>query len=183
MSPDRYHPLLRVLHWSIALLIIAALFLGTFVMAPMANTNPGKIFALLKHMLAGLLILALTLFRIFVRKNTTRPAPVSSGIEFADMIVPFVHRVFDLLVFTMIGSGIAMILLAGVPDAIIGSGALPASFDHIPLHTLHVWIGRVFMTLIGLHVVGALYHQFICRDRLFSRMWLFAGKTQSQTSN
>ena len=49
MLPRRYHPALRVLHWAIALLIIAALFLGTFVMAPMDNADPGKTFALLKR--------------------------------------------------------------------------------------------------------------------------------------
>ena len=50
MHPQRYHPALRILHWSIAALIIAALLMGTFVMAPTPNADPGKSFLLLKHL-------------------------------------------------------------------------------------------------------------------------------------
>ena len=177
MFPRRYHPTLRVLHWLIAILIIAALLLGTFVMAPKDNADPGKIFALLKHMLAGGIIFALSLMRIFIRPKTRRPAPLHSGIAIADRIVPLVHRVFDILVFIMVGSGIGMAILAGLPEIILGGhGFLPASFDNFPLHTLHVMAAKIFATIIALHVVGALYHHFILRDGLLSRMSLAVDK-------
>ena len=57
MSPSRYHPALRSLHWLIAVLVIAALFFATFVMAPHANADPAKLFMLAKHMAAGVLVL------------------------------------------------------------------------------------------------------------------------------
>ena len=180
MLPRRYHPALRVLHWLIAILIIAALILGTFVMAPKDNTDPGKIFALLKHMAAGGIILALSLMRIFIRPKTRRPAPMLSGIAVADRIVPLVHRIFDVLVLVMVGSGIGMAVLAGLPEVLFGGHAsLPASFDNVPLHTLHVMAAKVFAGIIALHVVGAFYHHFILRDGLLSRMSLALGKSQN----
>jgi len=177
--PRRYHPALRILHWAIALLIIAALFLGTFVMAPMDNTNPGKTFALLKHMAAGTLIFALCVARMFIRPKTKRPAPVLSGIAIADRIVPFVHRIFDALVLIMIGSGTVMAIKAGLPEILFGQHvALPASFDNVPLHSLHVFTARALAAIVALHVVGAFYHQFILRDGLLSRMALPFGRRQ-----
>lgn len=180
MPPRRYHPSLRVLHWLIATLIIAALLLGTFVMAPTRNSDPAKIFALLKHMLAGGLILSLTLMRLFIRPKTRRPAPVLSGIAMADRIVPYVHRVFDILVLAMVGSGIGIAVISGLPNVVFGGhGTLPNSFHNFPLYTLHVFVAKLFAGVIALHVVGALYHQFILKDGLLSRMSFVFWKGQN----
>jgi cytochrome b561 len=48
---------LVVLHWFLALLIIAALALGALVMVKIPNTDPMKIEALRSHMSGGILIL------------------------------------------------------------------------------------------------------------------------------
>ncbi len=176
MSPSRYHPSLRVLHWLIATLIIAALFMGTFVMARIQNSDPSKLFALLKHTMVGGLILALTLLRLFIRPKTRRPTPMFSGITLADRIVPYVHRVFDVLVLAMIGSGIGIAVLSGLPGIILNGNIalLPDSFNNLPLHTLHVFVGRILAAIVALHVCGALYHHFFLKDGLLSRMSLVA---------
>ena len=169
MQPQRYHPALRILHWSIAILIIAALLLGTFVMAPTPNADPGKSFLLLKHIAAGLLVFGLTVTRMIVRPRTQKPPPVSSGIAIADFIVPYVHRLFDLLVFAMVGSGIGIAITTGLLRALALRAPLPASFDVLP-HTLHVFFARTLMAFLALHVCGAIYHHFILRDGLLWRM-------------
>jgi cytochrome b561 len=50
---SRYHPLLVLLHWILAGLVIAALALGALVMAKIPNTDPMKIEALRSHMIGG----------------------------------------------------------------------------------------------------------------------------------
>lgn len=177
MKPARYHPALRVLHWLIAALIIAALIMGSLVMARIDNADPAKRFALVKHMLAGALILALTLLRVFVRPRTRRPAPLRSGIALADRIVPSVHRIFDVLVLVMVGSGVGLALFSDLPGVLLfGEGALPGSFQDLPLHALHVGAARLLAAVIGLHVIGALYHALVLRDGLLARMSLLAGR-------
>ena len=174
MSPSRYPTSLRVLHWFIATLIIAALVMGTFVMAHMKNSDPSKLFALLKHMAVGGLILALTLLRLFIRPKTRRPRPMLSGISMADRIVPYVHRIFDVLVLVMIGSGIGIAVMTGLPG-IIADGdiaRLPENFHAFPLHTVHVFVGRILAGIVVLHVCGALYHHFFLKDGLLARMSL-----------
>ena len=51
----RYHPLLVTLHWVLAVLIIAALAMGFFVLAAMPNVDPQKIGVLRVHMAGGML--------------------------------------------------------------------------------------------------------------------------------
>ena len=177
MLPSRYHPALRMLHWLIALLVIAALLLGTFVMAPLPNTDPAKRFMLLKHMAVGVLICLLTVTRLLIRPQTRRPAPVYSGIALADRIVPYVHRIFDALLLAMIISGAAIAVAYRLPAVVIaGRGVLPASFATLPAHALHVFVARVLAGFVALHFVGALYHQFVLRDGLLARMSLAFGR-------
>ena len=40
---SRYHPLLVTLHWLLAILILAALIVGFFLLAAMPDTDPQKI--------------------------------------------------------------------------------------------------------------------------------------------
>ena len=180
MSPSRYHPALRSLHWLIAVLVIAALFFATFVMAPRPNADPAKLFMLAKHIAAGLAVLLLTLVRLGVRPRTRRPAPVLSGISLADRIVPYVHRVFDALLLAVTGSGIALALASHLPAALLGGrvSALPATFATLPAHALHVFVARVLAGVVALHVVGAFYHQVILRDGLFGRMAPALGRSR-----
>lgn len=180
MIPRRYHFSLRVLHWLIAALILTALILGTYVMAPADPSDPNKTFALLKHMLAGGLILILTLMRIFIRPKTRRPAPALSGIAAADRLIPVVHRIFDVMALVMVGSGIALALVNHLPAIVFGGhGSLPSTYDAPVIHWVHVATARLLAAIVALHVAGALYHQFILRDGLFGRMAL-VGRHENQ---
>ena len=177
MKPLRYHFALRILHWLIAALILTALILGTWVMAPADPADPGKAFALLKHMMAGGLILVLTLTRLFIRPKTRRPAPALSGIAAADRLIPVVHRIFDVMALIMVGSGIVLAAVNHLHDIVPGivfggHGQLPSSYHGHLIHLLHVGTARLLAAIVALHVAGALYHQFILRDGLLTRMAL-----------
>ena len=73
----RYHPALVVLHWAMALLIIAALTLGAVVMVKIPNASPMKIEALRSHMIGGGLIFILMSLRASccACRSRTRPRP------------------------------------------------------------------------------------------------------------
>jgi cytochrome b561 len=69
---SRYHPVLVVLHWLVALLVPTALILGIFVMSKIPNSDPMKIEALRGHMAGGTLIVTLMLLRLAIRFGTDR---------------------------------------------------------------------------------------------------------------
>lgn len=167
----RYHPLLVALHWLLALLIPAALALGAFVLVKIPNSDPMKIEGLRNHMIAGGVILALMLVRLLVRTRTAHPAPAPSGNTLLNKLAWVSHRLFYPLVFMMVGSGVIMALQAHLPAIVFGGhGSLPPDFWLFTPRVIHYVISRMLMTLIALHVAGALYHTFFLKDRLLGRM-------------
>lgn len=170
MSTLRHHPLIRVLHWLIAGLIIAAMVMSLTVMRGIPDDSPEKIDALRRHMAAGSLVLILTGLRFVMRREAVRPPALSSGMAWADWLARLIHRSFDALILLMVGSGIAMAILAGLPEIVFGGqGQLP-DLEQLPLLWLHRAVGLALLGFLVLHAGGALFHQFILRDGLLSRM-------------
>jgi len=172
-KPSRYHPVLVGLHWLLAALIMLALVTGTFVLKELPNTSPDKIGALRGHMIIGFVIGALMLVRLVIRMRTKRPSAALTGSTLLDKLGKGAQTGLYLLVFVMAASGLATALLAGLPEIVFGGGAvpLPESFSIYAPRTVHGWIAKALMALIGLHLVGVLFHQFRLKDRLLSRMW------------
>jgi cytochrome b561 len=170
---SRYHPLLVALHWLLAVLIIAALIVGFFALAATPNSDPAKIAVLRLHMAGGMLILALMIIRFIVRMLSSRPPDATTGYPLLDRIAPLTHYGFYLLVLLMAGTGFATGILAGLPEIVFaGSGApLPPTFTIYPTWVVHGYIAMLLVAFIALHVLAALYHQFVRRDGLFRRMF------------
>lgn len=168
---SRYHPVLVTLHWLLAVLIIAALALGALVMAKLPNSEPMKIEALRSHMFGGGLILALMLLRLFVRTRTTHPPTAATGSSLLDKVAWASHRLFYILIIAMVASGATMALQAGLFEIVYGGrGTLPPDLWVYPIRSVHYLVSRLLMTLIALHVAGALYHTFILKDGLLRRI-------------
>jgi cytochrome b561 len=170
---SRYHPLLVTLHWLLAVLIVAMLCIVFFLLAAMPNIDPRKIGILLIHMSAGMLIFALMVARFIVRMWSSRPVDATTGNLVLDRIAPVTHYGFYILVFLMVGTGFATAILAGLNRSVFqGSGEpLPPSFAVYPTFVAHGYLALLLVGFIVLHVLAALYHQFVRKDRLFGRMW------------
>jgi cytochrome b561 len=168
---SRYHPFLVVLHWLLALFLIADLTLGSVVLVNIPNSSPMKIDGLRQHMIGGILLLTLMSVRLLVRSSTTHPPQASTGNPILNRIAWLSHRAFYLLVFGMVATGATTAFQAHVPDIVFaGHGTLPASFWIYPARMLHFLISRALMALIALHVLAALYHAFFLKDGLLRRM-------------
>ena len=165
----RYSTGAVVLHWLIALALALQLALGF----SMPKDERGfTLFQL--HKSIGITILLLSLARL-VWRLTHRPPPAVEG-GFQGFLAKTVHT---LLYVFMIGApltGWAMVSTdaTGIPTVLYGTIPWP----HLPLpaglndafegtHEALAWIG---LSLIALHVAGALRHQFLVRDGLLRRM-------------
>lgn len=173
MTVHRYHTALVVLHWLLAIGLIFMLLMGTFSLDKLPNSSPDKIGALKGHMIIGITIGALMLLRLVVRMSTARPAPAGTGNALLDRLGPIAHWTLYVLVFAMVGSGLGTALLAGLPDIVFGGiGSLPADFKGLVPRAVHGIVPKLLMLVIALHVVAALWHQFVRRDALLARMGL-----------
>jgi cytochrome b561 len=165
MNQMRHHPLRVTFHWLLAALVILMLGIGFLWLRPMPNTDSGKISVLGLHMACGVLILLLSLARLGLRlAPDALPRPRRSA--------AFVHNSLYVLIALLLATGIATALIAGLPRLVLGgAGAhLPARFTIYPTFIVHALLAELLAVLTTIHIVAALYHQFVLRDGLLSRM-------------
>ena len=169
---NKYQPVLVALHWTLAWFIIASLAFGACVLVNVPNTDPRKLDMLQWHMGLGMAIFAAMLVRLVVRWRTARPVPAGLGTQASARAAGWAHVAFYVLVFGMVISGYATALIARLNEIVFArSGApLPASFDAYPTFHVHGWIALVLAILIGLHVLGALWHWLVRHDGVMRRM-------------
>jgi cytochrome b561 len=171
--PTRYHPVLVALHWLLAVMIVLALVFGTFALAPVPNDDPAKLAGLRGHMTIGIAILALMLIRLVARLRSDTPPEADIGSPSLNRLSRAAHWALYIGVFAMVGSGIALSAMSGLPGIVFGGSGewLPESFHDYAPRAVHGFVAPLLMLLIAGHVGAALYHQFVRRDGLFRRMW------------
>jgi cytochrome b561 len=170
-TPKRYHPFLVILHWTIAVLIVAMLVIGYTQLGDTSN-DAAKVQVLSLHMPIGITILALTAIRLLVRTFSKKPAPATTGNPILDKIGVATHYLLYLLALGMGISGIGISSQAGLPAIVFeGIGSLPADFSAFPPALGHSLIAVLLSGLVLLHIGAALYHQVLLKDNLLARMW------------
>jgi len=170
---SRYHPLLVTLHWVLAILLVAALIVGYFLLAATPNTDPRKIGILQLHMAGGMLILFLMIVRFIVRVCTLRPADAGTKHPATNRIAPLVHYGFYVVVALTATTGYATGWIAGLPAIVFAHSGepLPATFMMYPTRVAHGYLAALLAGAICLHVIAAFYHQFVVKDALLRRMF------------
>lgn len=171
-TPDRYGAVAIAIHWVAAILIAALLITGFRVSGA---ADPAAKAALLRfHAAIGVAILVLTLARIaWWWLADRKPLPLAGQPPLLRGLASAVHVLFYVVTVGLAASGIGMMVLSGAGQIVFGgaSGSLPDFWTYPPRIPHGVGV-RVLIALLILHVGGALYHQFIRRDRLLARMGL-----------
>ncbi|HQZ12798.1 MAG TPA: cytochrome b/b6 domain-containing protein [Devosia sp.] len=169
-TATRYGSVAIAVHWTSALVILAALGGGLV----MGNaTDPALIRTILPfHMTLGVLALLLTLFRIaWWIWSDKRPDPVEGLPVAQEWAARIVHGLLYVLLVALVASGLATTVLSGALPALLSGAPLP-DFDLVPPRAAHGIFAWVLIALLVFHIGAALYHQFIRRDRLLARMGL-----------
>ena len=163
--PKRYSPLWVTLHWVIALLIFAAYYLGLSAQdIPLTE----KVGILRWHMPLGITVLLLMLVRLFVRWRTPHPEAATAGNAVLDKIGDWTHYLLYIFAILMPLTGLFLSVTFNLAPVVFGGqGSLPR--DLSPM--LHGLIDPILALLVLLHILAALYHQFIRKDNLLARMW------------
>ena len=165
-APARYHPLLVALHWLLALLIFMALAAGFFLKG--LPNDAAKISPLNIHMTVGRAILFLMIARLIIRFVTKKPAPADAGSPLLNKAAGLVHGLLYLAAIAMAVAGMGTVVQAGLN---LPGASLPEDFFAFPARYGHGYLAIVLIVLVAGHVGAALYHQFIRKDNLLSRMW------------
>jgi cytochrome b561 len=167
---DRYGAVAITIHWVTAIAILGLLLSG-FQAADMDDLA-AKAALLRIHAAMGISVLGLTLMRlVWWWLADRRPAEPAGMPRWQNAAARVVHGLLYVVVLGMAASGIGMLVLSGA-GAVLFAGApgpLPDFTDYLP-RVPHGIGARLLIALVLLHSGAALYHQFVRRDRLLSRM-------------
>ena len=174
MSGERFNLTARVLHWTMAAMIFAMLFVGVAMVASVSQ-RPWLIDL---HRPLGVAILVLALVRL-VNRLRHRPPPLPADVpRWQAFAAHASHGLLYALMLAMPLVGWAMLSAGGYPATLFGSVHLPAIAPHDPalyawLRDAHGWAARLLFVLVLVHVAAALYHAWVRRDGVFGSMARF----------
>ena len=173
-APLRYTWQAMAMHWLLALLIIGMLWLG-FSLEDIPRNTPARGFYVNLHKSFGVLVLLLTLLRLAWRASHPAPPLPAATPRWQMRAAGWSHGLLYLLVLTQALSGY------------LGSsfGKYGVKFFGLPLPqwaweskavqsffgSIHGVAAVALLVLVILHVLAALKHLLVDRDRVFQRMW------------
>jgi cytochrome b561 len=161
----------RVVHWLMAALIIAMLFIGIAMVASLADYH--RLAAI--HKPLGILILVLAAIRLVNRLvNPPPPLPeqMPKGLR---LIADASHWLLYGLMFALPLVGWGMLSSAGYPIVLFGPVHLPAILPHsdtlyASLRSAHTVLAFMLFATLLAHIAAALTHALIFRDEVFQSM-------------
>lgn len=174
MRPTSYPLPARVLHWVMALCVLAVIPLGLAMGAAEPGPLQNTLFDL--HRSMGVLILVLIVLRFVNRLAGGVPKTYSDVPAWQRIAARIVHDLLYLLLLvepllgwiatSAYGATIRVFWLFDLPA--ITAKNEPLSEALFEVHETLAW---VIVALVVVHIAAALYHHFVARDRVLVRMW------------
>jgi len=161
----------RVLHWLMAVLILAMLFIGVAMVSSLSDYH--RLVSI--HKPIGALILVLVAIRL-INRLLHPPPPLPAGMP---AILRFAAHASHWLLYALMVAlplvGWGMLSAGGYPINLVGSFHLPPILPHSsalyallrPAHTLLAYL--LFATFL-VHLGAALAHAFLFKDGVFESM-------------
>jgi cytochrome b561 len=162
----------RLLHWLMAICILAMLFIGV---GMVSTISPRYLTLVQIHKPLGIAILVLALVRLALRAKYGAPALPADMPEPMKLAAHLSHLIFYALMIIMPLLGWGMLSAASYPVVLFGGVHLPPILPlddtlHTVLWDAHHYLAFVFFALILLHVAAALMHALVRRDGVFEAM-------------
>lgn len=184
----------KLLHWLIALGIFGMFALGWFMADIPKEAAKQTVFDIFDlgvfhwtvaeeisprsfyfnvHKSFGVTIFALILIRIFWRITHQPPAILTTYKAWESKLATVAHRVLYALMFILPLSGVIMAVYSKYGIKWFGVNFIKG-LDNNPMRLIfknvHEIIGLILVTIIVIHILGALKHKFIDKDETLNRM-------------
>lgn len=169
---NRFPLMIRLLHWSMAVLILAMLFIGV---GMLSTAGPAYTALLSLHRPLGATLFILAAIRLAIRIQTPAPPLPEDMSSLQKAVAKGSHGLLYAAMIAMPLIGWAMLSAGGFPVKLGPSFILPPLVpQNLRLFGLlrmaHTLTAFAFFALILSHLSAALIHAFIRRDGVFSAM-------------
>jgi len=170
-NPAQFALLSRILHWLMAALLVAMLFIGVSMVSSLGDYH--RLLAI--HRPLGILILILAAIRLITRLLTRAPAlpanisqPERLAIKMSELMLYTLFIALPLVGWAMLSAGHYPIVMFGslhLPPILPARPELYATLRKT--HTILAYL--LFLTFLA-HMGAVLFHTLIVRDGILSRM-------------
>lgn len=170
-APNYFNLTARVLHWSMALAILAMLFVGIGMVASL-SLRPSLVSL---HRPLGIAILLLVIVRL-ANRLAHSPPPLPADLPRVQVLAAKAsHWLLYALMFAMPLIGWSMLSAGGYPVTMFKGFNLPPIAPHnatvyAVLSSAHTWFALLLFATVLMHLAAALYHAWVRRDGVFSSM-------------
>ncbi|WMJ71223.1 cytochrome b [Stenotrophomonas sp. 24(2023)] len=180
-TPSTFTALARALHWLMAVLIVAMLFIGVAMVSSIA-ARPALIDL---HRPLGIAILVLAILRLAYRLQHRPPALPADLPRWQVAAAHASHVLLYALMLAMPLIGWAMLSAGGYPIVLSAGLQLPAIAPHDAalyawLRSAHGWLAYLLFAVVMAHLGAALFHHWVRRDGVLRSM-LGTGRTPAHS--
>lgn len=179
-APDVYSPVMKTVHWATVLLVLGLLCIGWTMNSGLEMPRETLQGLFIWHKSLGIVVLALTLFRLAWRLTHRMPVMPPGLRPWEALATEAVHKLLYLLLLLQTLSGWCLVSLASVPFRFFGLFPMPR-IPFLPmgqqamalgefLENIHGAMAGILAILIVLHAGAALKHHFLARDAVLLRM-------------
>jgi cytochrome b561 len=171
MTQQRFPALSRLLHWVMAAMILAMLFLGFGMVASLTDYH--RLVSI--HKPLGIAVLALVVIRLINRLVNSPPPPPADMPALMRFAAHGSHVLLYVLMFATPLVGWAMLSAARYPIVLYGPLELPPILPQSDglfsaLRTGHTVLAVLFLATFLIHFSAALMHALVFRDGVFQSM-------------
>lgn len=172
MSTQHFSLPARLLHWLMALMIIAMLFIGVGMVASVSERHQWLVNL---HKPLGIAILLLVIVRLVVRFTHATPALPADLPGVQKLAARLSHLLLYGLMLALPLVGWAMISAAGDPVMLASNVRLPALLSadaptFALLRNAHTYLAYLLFATVLLHLAAALFHAWVRRDEVLASM-------------
>lgn len=158
-----------VLHWVMALLMVAAFAIGQ-IMEDFPRAERAEIMGY--HALVGISVLVLFLPRVLAVLRLSSPA-IRDDSRLVEISARVGHGLLYLVMIAMPVTGLLAVMTSGRNFSVAGLFSLPdlgrSEWLHEGAEEVHEFFVPILVTLVVLHVIAALWHHFIRHDDVLAR--------------
>ncbi len=161
----------RILHWTMAAMILTMLFIGVAMVASLADYH----LLVSIHRPVGIAILILVVIRYVNRKVNPPPEFIATMPPEERFVATISEKMMYAMMFAMPLIGWGMLSAARYPIVLYGPMHLPPILPHSPmlyafLRRTHTIVAYLFFATFVAHFSAVLFHTVIMRDHLIDRM-------------
>jgi cytochrome b561 len=170
-SIPKYDFLAKSFHWLIVAMLTVEFVVG-WIMPGLRGATPSTLMSF--HMSFGITIVAVMLLRFLWRFRQPVFPPEPKTPKWQEISGNVTHYLLYVLVATLPVTGWWLASAHGWSVTVFNLFTLPAlvsgSSTEYLADIVHIGTGIVVLGLIGLHVLAALYHYYIVKDKVLQRM-------------